>query len=57
LGAVPYDFEELRPLGIHNLDFTDLESKGKTELGMIINLDEHLKKNLFNNLNLEQSYY
>jgi hypothetical protein len=24
---------------------------------MIINLDEHLKKNLFNNLNLEQSYY
>jgi hypothetical protein len=62
LGTVPYDFEELRPLGIHNLDFTDLESKGKTELGMIINLDEHWQSGshwvgLYINLDKNQIYY
>lgn len=62
LGTVPYDFEELRPLGLHNLDFADLESKGKTELGMVINLDEHWQSGshwvgLYINLDKYQIYY
>ncbi len=62
LGTVPYDFEELRPLGLHNLDFADLESKGKTEIGMVINLDEHWQSGshwvgLYINLDKYQIYY
>jgi len=43
LGAVPYDFEELKFLGIYNLDFNDLLKKNKTKIGLVINLDEHDK--------------
>jgi hypothetical protein len=41
LGAVPYDFEELPQLEIHNLDFAKLEKDGKYKLGLVINLDRH----------------
>lgn len=43
LGAVPYDFENI-PIGISNLNFDELMQKNKTQLGMVINLDEHYKK-------------
>ena len=62
LGAVPYDFEELPVLGIHNIDFEDLEKKGKDEIGMVINLDEHNQPGshwvgLYFNLDKYQIYY
>lgn len=62
LGAVPYDFEELPVLGITNLNFKELEDKGKTEIGMVINLDEHNQPGshwvgLYFNLNKYQIYY
>jgi len=41
LGAVPNDFEELPILGLSNIDFNDFMNKGKTKLGMVINLDTH----------------
>jgi hypothetical protein len=41
LGAVPYDFYELNPLGIRNLNLKNLYKKGKTKIGLVINLDEH----------------
>lgn len=41
LGTFPSDFMELDILGMKNLDFDDLINKGKTRLGMVINLDEH----------------
>lgn len=43
LGAVPYDFEELPILGIHNINFNDMIEKDKTKIGLVINLDEHWK--------------
>lgn len=43
LGAVPYDFDDLKMLGIADLNFKELENKGKTKIGMVINLDEHYK--------------
>jgi hypothetical protein len=43
LGAVPLDFEDLDIFGINNLDFNDIEKKGKHKIGMVINLDEHYK--------------
>jgi hypothetical protein len=62
LGAVPADFEELPVLGIHDLDFKELEKEGKTKIGMVINLDEHDKGGshwvgLFANLKEGQVYY
>ena len=62
LGAVPYDFEVLKALNIHNIDFAELEAKGKTEIGMVINLDEHWKSGshwvgLYINLEKYQIYY
>ena len=62
LGAVPYDFEVLKMLKIHNIDFKKLESNGKTEIGMVINLDEHWKSGshwvgLYINLEKYQIYY
>jgi len=62
LGAVPYDFEQIKMLGIHNLNFTDLEKQGKTEIGMVINLDEHWQNGshwvgLYINLVKYQIYY
>ena len=62
LGAVPYDFESLRFLGIHNLDFNSLEKSGKYKIGMVINLDEHYKNGshwvgLYTNLKLNQIYF
>lgn len=62
LGAVPYDFEDLPVLGISNIDFKELVDKGKTEIGMVINLDEHYKSGshwvgLYINLAKNQIYY
>jgi hypothetical protein len=61
LGAVPYDFEEL-PIGINNINFSDLEKKNKTKLGMVINLDEHDKSGshwvaLYTDLKKNQVYF
>ena len=41
LGAVPYDFEDLHFLGIHNINFKELENQNKSKIGMVINLDTH----------------
>jgi hypothetical protein len=62
LGAVPVDFDELPILGIHNLNFDTLKSKGKTQIGLIINLDEHWKDGshwvaLYFNIIKNQIYY
>lgn len=39
-GAVPYDFDNYEEYGTKNLDFQkDLIDKGKTKLGLVINLD------------------
>lgn len=40
LGAVPYDFDNFEEYGTQKLDFQkDLIDKGKTKIGMVINLD------------------
>jgi len=62
LGAVPYDFDNLKFLGIHNLDFNKLESSGTHKIGMVINLDEHYKSGshwvgLYTDLNKNQIYF
>jgi len=62
LGAVPYDFESLKFLGIHNLNFKKLEESGKYKIGMVINLDEHYKSGshwvgLYTNLKENQIYF
>lgn len=41
LGTVPSDFLNLSVLGFDKLDFDELIKKGKTKIGMVINLDEH----------------
>jgi hypothetical protein len=43
LGAVPYDFEELSFMGIHNLNLDELVESGITKLGIVINFDESWK--------------
>jgi hypothetical protein len=40
-GAVPYDFDALPQLDIHHVNFEDLVNRGKTKIGMVINLDTH----------------
>ena len=73
LGAVPYDFQELRELELgKELDFKELESgklnedynKGKkiNKFGMVINLDPHYKGGshwvaLYSNLDKNQIYF
>jgi hypothetical protein len=62
LGTVPYDFEQIKLLGIYNLNLSDLEKQGKTEIGMVINLDEHWQTGshwvgLYINLEKYQIYY
>ncbi len=43
LGAVPIDFDDLPQYGIKNLNLDNLLKKGKSQLGLIFNLDEHDK--------------
>lgn len=43
LGAVPMDFRDLPSLGLSDLDYNWLESKGYTKLGVVFNTDEHWK--------------
>jgi hypothetical protein len=43
LGAVPMDFDDLPVLGISDLNFKELESKGIHRIGVVINTDEHWK--------------
>jgi hypothetical protein len=62
LGAVPYDFEDLSYLQTYNLNFDELEKKGITKIGMVINLDEHYKSGshwvgLYSELNNKKIYY
>lgn len=62
LGAVPYDFDDIPLLGIKNINFKELENKGKYRLGMVINLDEHYKSGshwvaLFTDLKKNQVYF
>ncbi|AYV76948.1 MAG: Ulp1 protease [Barrevirus sp.] len=41
-GALPYDFSDLDLYGLKDIDFKkDLIDKGKTKIGMVINLDRH----------------
>ena len=62
LGAVPIDFEELKFLPFHNMNFNDFKIKNIKRLGIIFNLDEHYKSgshwvSLFINLEKGQIYY
>ena len=62
LGAVPYDFDDLKQLEIKDLNFTKLEKDGKHKIGMVINLDEHYKAGshwvaLFADLKQKQVYF
>lgn len=43
LGAVPSDYENLRFLGLADLNFRELQRGGKTKLGIVFNTDEHYK--------------
>jgi hypothetical protein len=72
LGAVPYDFQELRQLEMAEINFKDLQNgklndKHNTEgtidhIGMVINLDPHNKPgshwvSLYANLDKNQMYF
>ena len=62
LGAVPLDFEDLPILGIGDLNFNELEKQGKNKIGLVINLDEHLKDGshwvaLYTDLKKSQVYF
>jgi hypothetical protein len=62
LGAVPYDFEDLRYLQTYNLNLDELKNQGITKIGMVINLDEHYKPGshwvgLYSELNNKKIYY
>ena len=62
LGALPYDFEDLTFLELHNLDFKKLEEENIYKIGMVINLDEHYKKGshwvaLYADLSKNQVYF
>lgn len=62
LGAVPYDFMELKMLGIQNINLDGLVKDGKTKIGLVINLDEHNQDGshwvaLFTNLKNKEIYF
>jgi len=62
LGAVPFDFMELKILGIKDINFDELEKEGKTKIGLVINLDEHNQNGshwvaLFADLKNKQVYF
>ena len=62
LGAVPFDFMELKILGIKDLNLDELVKDGKTKVGLIINLDEHNQDGshwvaLFTDLKNKQIYF
>lgn len=44
LGAVPYDFEELKFLEVYDLNLNELKKNNKNRVGMVVNLDEHYKQ-------------
>ena len=43
IGAVPIDIEDLNQFGVRTLDYNKLKKIGKTQIGIIFNLDEHYK--------------
>jgi hypothetical protein len=43
IGAVPIDIEDLNQFGVRTLDYDKLNKIGKTQIGIIYNLDEHYK--------------
>ena len=60
--AVPYDFEILPQLEIYNINFNDMNEKGITKIGMVINLDNHNQSGshwvaLYSVLNENKLYY
>jgi hypothetical protein len=62
LGAVPHDFEDLGILGIGDISFHEVQEKGKSKIGMVINLDNHDQNGshwvaLFTDLNNHQIYF
>lgn len=62
LGAVPFDFMELDMLEINNINLKKLEKDGKTQIGLVINLDEHNQNGshwvaLYTNLIKKQIYF
>jgi len=62
-GAVPYDFNDFEEYGTKNLNFQrDLLDKGKTKIGLIINLDRHNQSGshwvaIYADFNSGESYY
>jgi hypothetical protein len=62
LGAVPYDFEDLKVLNIGDIKFKNIENQGKYKIGMVINLDESHQSGshwvaLYTNLLKNQVYF
>ena len=62
LGALPNDFQELKMLGLSNIDFDDFVSEKKTKIGLVINLDTHDKSGshwvgLYTDLKKNKIYY
>jgi len=43
VGAVPIDIEDLNQFGVNTLNYDKLKKIGKTQIGIIYNLDEHYK--------------
>jgi len=43
VGAVPIDIQDLDQFGVKSLKYDKLIKKGKTQIGIIFNLDEHYK--------------
>lgn len=62
LGTVPYDFEEIPILDIGNINFNEIQGRGKSRIGMVINLDESHQSGshwvgLYTDLNKNQVYF
>ena len=62
LGTVPYDFEDLKDLGIKDLNLKKINNDGINKIGMVINLDYHYQGGshwvaLYTDLKKNQIYF
>jgi hypothetical protein len=62
IGAVPIDIRDLNEFGVNTLKYDKLIKKGKTQIGIIFNLDEHYKSGshwvaFYIDFNKKQMYY
>jgi len=62
LGAVPMDFDNLKYLGLRNINLEELYDEGKKQIGIVFNLDDHDEPGshwvgMYSNLEKGQIYY